>query len=117
MNLDDPFPLELVSARVRTAVLREFQGRCPSIREMMRISDKHWLATPGIGETALEDIRSVIDDGSSRKGSSSPTTMSDAELLKRLVGIQNELQQIRTMLKGRMFGASEDVIARSRPAV
>ena len=116
MNLDDPFPLELVSSRVRAAVLHEFQGRCPSIREMMRISNKQWLATPGIGETALGDIRSVVDDRSSREESSSSTAMSDAELLKRLEGIQNELQQIRTMLKGRMFGASKDVIARSRPA-
>ncbi|MBD2748786.1 hypothetical protein IC232_19010 [Microvirga sp. BT688] len=117
MNLDDPFPLELVSSRVRTAVLREFQGRCPSIREMMRISDKHWLATPGIGETALGDIRGVVDERSFSEESSSSTAMSDAELLKRLVGIQNEIEQIRTMLKGRIFGASEDVIGRSRPAV
>jgi len=117
MNLDDPFPLGLVSSRVRTAVLREFKGRCPSIREMMRISDKNWLATPGIGETALEDIRSVVDDRSPREGSSSSTAMSDAELLKRLEGIQHELRQIRMMLKGGMFGASRDVIGRSRPAV
>ena len=62
MSLDDPFPLELVSSRVRSAVLREFQGRCPSIREMAQISDKQLLATPGIGATALGDIRSVVNE-------------------------------------------------------
>jgi hypothetical protein len=102
MNLDDPFPLELVSSRVRTAVLHEFQGRCPSIREMMRISDKNWLATPGIGEAALEDIRSVVDARSSSEESSSSTAMSDAELLKRFANVQNELKQIRTIIRDRI---------------
>ncbi len=102
MNLDDPFPLELVSPRVRTAILREFQDRHPSIREMTRISNKDWLATPGIGETALEDIRSVVDDRLSREESSSSTVMSDAELLKCFANVQNELKQIRTIIRDRM---------------
>jgi hypothetical protein len=103
MNLDDPFPLELVSSRVRTAVLREFHGRCPSIRDMMQIPDKHLLATPGIGEAALGDIRRVVDVRSSREESSSSTAISDAELLKRLVAVEKELQHIRTMLKDRII--------------
>jgi hypothetical protein len=111
MNLDDPFPLELVSSRVRTAILREFQGRRPSIREMTRISDKHWLATPGVGEAALEDIRGVVDERVSREESSSSTAMSNAELFKRLAAVDKELQQIRTLLKSRMIGESGNVTA------
>jgi len=107
MNLDDPFPLELVSSRVRAAVLSEFQGRCPSIREMTQIPDKDWLATPGIGLRALEAIRSVADDRPSSSAGSYPTEMvDDAELLERLEGLQNELQGIRTVLKSRTVGAS-----------
>jgi hypothetical protein len=106
MNLDDPFPLKLVSSRVRTAVLREFQGRCPSIREITQIPDKHLLATPGIGEAALGDIRRVVDVGSSMQETSSSTAMSDAELLKRLAAAEKELQHIRVMLKDRIIGAS-----------
>jgi hypothetical protein len=109
MNLGDPFPLELVSSRVREAILREFQGRRPSIREMTQISDKRWLATPGIGEAALCDIRTVVDARSSREESSTSTGMSDAELLKRLVNVENELQQIRTIFKGRMTKVSGNV--------
>jgi hypothetical protein len=101
MNLDDPFPLELVSSQVRAAILGEFQGRRPSIREMMQIPDKHWLATPGIGSTALKAIRSVADDQPQRSAASFPVGMTDAELLERLEDLQNELQGISTMLQSR----------------
>ncbi|MBL0408544.1 hypothetical protein JKG68_32295 [Microvirga aerilata] len=104
MKLDDPFPLEAVSSRVRAAVLYEFQGRCPSIREMTRIPDKQWLATPGIGRTALGEIRSVADDRPSSPAASAQVT--DAELLERLEFLQKELQGIYTMLKGRMVEAT-----------
>ncbi len=104
MKLDDPFPLESVSSRVRAAVLYEFQGRCPSIREMTQIPDKHWLATPGIGRTALGEIRSVADDRRSSLSSSSQVT--DAELLERLEFLQKELQGIYTIIKDRMVEAT-----------
>ena len=106
MNLDDPFPLELVSPRVRNTILREFQGRCPSIREVTHIPDKHWLATPGIGSTYLENIRSVTVDQSRRTAAHSSIEMADAELLERLEFIQRELDSIVRMLKCRIIEVS-----------
>jgi len=101
MNLDDPFPLEMVSAQVRRAILDEFQGRCPSIREMTQIPDKHWLAAPGIGSRALQAIRGVADWRSSEVPASSSTVPSDAELLVRLESLQKQLQELRVLLRGR----------------
>ncbi len=106
MSLDNPFPLEQVSSRVRNVILREFQGRCPSIREISHIPDKHWLATPGVGSTFLENIRSVADDRPSSPAASFSTQMTDGELLERLESLQKELQSIYTMIKGRMAGAT-----------
>jgi hypothetical protein len=54
MHLDEPFPLEAIPSRVQHPLLREFKGRCPSLREVDQIPDKHWLATPGIGPAFLE---------------------------------------------------------------
>src|SRR5215218_2923608 len=106
MNLDDLFPLELVSPRVKNTILREFQGRCPSIREMTQISDKQWLATPGIGSTCLENIRSVTNDQQPEAAIHSSIEIADAELLERLEFLQRELDSIGRMLRGRMIEAS-----------
>ena len=106
MYLDDPFPIGTVSSRTRAAILHEFKGRCPSIREMTQISDKRLLATPGIGLSALEAIRSIAEERPSETAPPSSAGMSDAELLGRLEKLQKELQGIRTMLKGRMAETS-----------
>jgi hypothetical protein len=106
MNLDDPFPIELVSPRVKNTILREFQGRCPSIREMTQISDKQWLATPGIGSTCLENIRSVTNDQQPEAAIHSSIEIADAELLERLEFLQQELQEIRAALRYRPYGGS-----------
>jgi hypothetical protein len=101
MNLDDAFPIGAVSPRTRAAILHEFQGRCPSVREIAKISDKQWLATPGIGSTALEAIRSVTDDQPSTVEASPSTGMTDVELLHRFEFIQEELRCIHSALKAR----------------
>ncbi len=101
MSLDDAFPIDAVSPRTRAAILHEFHGRCPSIREIAKISDKQWLATPGIGSTALEAIRSVTDGPPSSAEASPPSGMTDAELLERLEFIQEELRCIYRALKAR----------------
>ncbi len=101
MNLDDAFPISAVLPRTRAAILHEFHGRCPSIREIAKISNKQWLATPGIGSTALEAIRSVTDGQPSMAEASPLGGMTDAELLKRLASIQDELRYIHGALKAR----------------
>jgi hypothetical protein len=97
MSGDEPFPLEAVPSRVRSAILREFKGRWPSVREVDRVSDKEWLAAPGVGPSALVSIRSVT---AHRQAVARPSSgMTDAELLERLEFIQRELRSIRMMLK------------------
>lgn len=65
MALDEPFPLNLFPAQVRTAILNEFDGRCPSLQEVAEISDARWLSTPAIGPVVLKKIRGLgLDDAS-----------------------------------------------------
>jgi hypothetical protein len=97
MPLDEPFPLVAVPSWVRHAILNEFKGRCPSIREVAEISDRQWLKTPNIGPAALKMIRSVIDEYQSQSAA-----LSDAELLKRLEWLQKELRWLERQLKSRL---------------
>lgn len=94
MAPDDPFPLKLFRAQVLTAILNEFDGRCPSLREVTEISDTRWLSTPAIGPTVLKKIRDLGhgDAAASR-------LMTDAELLRRLARLQKELQLIQRTVR------------------
>ena len=100
MNLDEPFPLEAIPSRVQHPLLREFKGRCPSLREVDQIPDKQWLATPGIGPTSLETIRSITRAGREPTVSHAASpSLADAELLRRLEQLQAELQSLEAELK------------------
>jgi hypothetical protein len=97
MRGDEPFPLEAIPSRVRSAILQEFKGRLPSVREVDLVSDKQWLATPGVGPSALVSIRSIT---AGWQDASPPSSrMTDAELLERLEFVQRELRAISKMLK------------------
>ncbi len=97
MPTDEPFPLSAVPSWVRHAMLNEFKGRCPSIREVAEISDRQWLKTPDIGPAALKMIRSVIDEQQRQTA-----RLSDGELLKRLEWLQKELRWLERQLKSRL---------------
>jgi hypothetical protein len=99
MPLDEPFPLATVPSRVRYAILNEFNGRCPSLREVADISDRDWLTVPGVGPTVLEMIRSFTDERQWQTGSDSLTRLSDAQLMKRLKRLQKELRWLEGQLK------------------
>jgi hypothetical protein len=104
MGLDDPFPIEKCSGRVRGAILAEFQGRCPTIREVASISDSQWLTVPNIGPTTLEELRSMTQQSPNGEESVSGASIPDNELLSRLNRLQRELNilvgEIRTRLSG-----------------
>jgi hypothetical protein len=103
MHLDEPFPLEAIPSRVRHALLGEFKGRCPSVREVDQIPDKHWLRAPGIGPTALQAIRSITNAGSQQDGSHiGAPHLSDAELLRRLEQLQEDLRWLQDQLMAQM---------------
>jgi hypothetical protein len=103
MPLDEPFPLEAVPWRVRYALLLEFKGRCPSLREVDQISDKHWLTMPGMGPASLEMVRNIIKARVPQTPSHPAShNLSDAELLRRLEQLQEDLRWLEAQLKARM---------------
>ena len=103
MPLDEPFPLDAVPSRVRHALLGEFKGRWPSVREVDQIPDKDWLTAPGMGSASLQITRSItnaarqqeFDDIASHR-------LSDVELLRRLEGLQEDLRWLEAQLKARL---------------
>jgi hypothetical protein len=56
MQLDDLFPIDECPARLRGPILAEFYGRCPTVRQVLNISDARWLSTPGIGQVSLKQL-------------------------------------------------------------
>jgi len=102
MNLDDPFPLEVLPTRLRHVLVREFKGCCPSLREVEQVSDRNWLRTPGMGPASLELIHSVIDGGRQQGNRDAvEDTLSDVDLLRRLEQLQTEIQWLVYQLKDR----------------
>ena len=102
MGLDDPFPIEKCSGRVRGAILAEFQGRCPTIREVASISDSQWLTVPNIGPTTLEELRSMTQQLPNGEVSASTVQMPDNELLSRLNRLQRELNALVGEIRARL---------------
>ncbi|MGF9763673.1 hypothetical protein AAII07_52000 [Microvirga sp. 0TCS3.31] len=103
MSQDEPFPLEAVPWRVRYALLLEFKGRCPSLREVDQIPDKHWLTVPGMGPASLEMVRSIIKTRVPQAPSHAAShNLSDAQLLRRLEQLQEDLSWLEAQLKARM---------------
>lgn len=106
MNMGDTFPLFAVPGRIRTVILQEFQGRCPTVQEVVQRSDKQWLAVPGVGLSALGIIRSVTVVQLATEEATLSTSMSDDELLDRLTSIQEELRRIHDVLTAKIEATS-----------
>jgi hypothetical protein len=81
-----------------------------SIREVAEIPDSYWLATPNIGPTFLEQIRSVTDAQPQQTGNSSHPRLADAELLDCLERLQDELRWLQDQMEARLLKT-----ARRRP--
>jgi len=101
MGLDDPFPIEKCSGRVRGAILTEFHGRCPTIREVASISDAQWLTVPNIGPTTLEELRSMATPVPDGEVPSPASGIPDGELLSRLNRLQRELNILVSEIRAR----------------
>ncbi len=102
MQLDENFPLEAFPSPVRAAILDEFDGRCPTVREVAYIPDNRWLATPAIGPATLERIRCLTQGRQPRERGSLASHMTDAELMKRLLSLQEELRSIHKAVEAKM---------------
>ena len=101
MQVDEPFPLESVPSRVRQAILSEFKGRCPSVREVAEIPDAYWLATPAMGRKFLQMIRDVTHAPGQQADVPVRHRLTDAELLDGLEKLQRELQWLQATLKAK----------------
>jgi hypothetical protein len=106
MHENELFPLETVPSWVRIAILREFGGRRPTVREVDQICDRSWLAVPGIGRTSLASIRRATGAQRPLSADGSAAPMSDAELLTRLELLQEELQSLSEALNAALSPAS-----------
>ena len=106
MGLDDPFPIEKCSGRVRGAILAEFQGRCPTIREVASISDAQWLTVPNIGPTTLEELRSMTLHPSNGEDNQVIVGMEDGELLSRLDRLKRDFDYIVDEIRSRISPGS-----------
>ena len=83
---DMPFPIERCSKRVANALLREFDGRVPSLAEVMAYRDNDWLGTPGFGRKALDEIKEIKTTLDPSPPIMLRPKMSDAELVLHLYG-------------------------------
>jgi hypothetical protein len=83
MQFEEPFPLEALAPRVRRVILDEFQGLWPTVHKIAQISDRHWLATPGIGPGTLKAMRRITHPPR-QPDDPNPPRVSDAALLDRL---------------------------------
>ena len=103
MSLDESFPLNLFPSQVRTAILDEFDGCCPSRKEVVEIPDAHWLSTPAIGPVVLRKIRAL-----SHKETPAPQQITDADLLRRLVFLEKEFQAIQRTVRMELSRSSTE---------
>jgi len=103
MRLDEPFPLEAVPPRLKTVILREFRGRCPSIGEVAQIPDRQWLSTPDVGPRSVEVIHDITDAMQQQVTSPLSARWADIELLERLERLQKELRWLKSFVKGEML--------------
>jgi hypothetical protein len=98
MDPEQLFPIDQCDGRLKHAILSEFGGRCPTVREVDNIPDSLWLSVPGVGPTNLSKIRhistgrpgQILPHGANRRLATLPTV----ELLSRLTSLQAEINSV-----------------------
>jgi hypothetical protein len=79
--------------------LSEFQGRHPTLQEVASIPPRQWLKVPGVGQTLLTELETVVgvhQDWMKTSTSASPT---DAEMVDQLERLQRDLERLRRELR------------------
>ena len=107
MPLDDPFPIEGCSRRLRNAILGEFQGRCPTFQEVFSIPGKQWLKVPGMGQTLLTELEAIMQNRLEQTKGQASAHMTDAELIARLERLQRDLKRLCREVQSRLDNASK----------
>ncbi|MBO1910000.1 IS66 family insertion sequence element accessory protein TnpB [Microvirga sp. 3-52] len=99
LRLDAPFPLEELPPRVRQAILTEFGGRHPSIREVASIPDTHWLKLSGMGPRFVASMRSLTRGARRTARLPSFAGMTNSELQAKYDRLTNLRKAIDDQLK------------------
>jgi hypothetical protein len=109
LRLDDPFPLEELPPRGRRAILAEFGGRHPSIREVASIPDTYWLTLPGMGPKVVAWMR-LLTRGARRKARlPSFAAMTDSELQ----AMSDRLNDLRKAIDNQLKAVRAELLLRS----
>ena len=95
MQPSDLFPIERCSRRLKTAILDEFHGRCPTLQEITSVSQKRWLTVPGIGHTLLTELDNIIQSCSVGTDENTPKPSDDADFLARLEVLKRDLIRLK----------------------
>ncbi|MXQ14036.1 hypothetical protein [Microvirga makkahensis] len=107
MLLSDPFPLDRLPKPVQHAIQTEFQGRSPTLHEIVQILDTQWLTLPGMGPTRLARLRALLAESMGKQDQlSGLTRMTVAELLiryDRLTVQQERLQAKLGKVRGEIW--------------
>jgi hypothetical protein len=98
LQLDDPFPLESCSWRLRNAILNEFDGHCPMVRQVIKCPRDHWQAVPGIGPLTLGELRSLMQHLNDRVEGRLVVQLPIDELTARRGRLQREIDALRSEL-------------------
>lgn len=99
MKKHDLFPIDQLPPRIKSAVLSEFKGRCPTILEVVSTPDSHWLSVPNMGHTSLARLRSVTRGMRRKVGIPTLSGLPDAELLSQTRLLEKQLGQLCDQLK------------------
>jgi hypothetical protein len=99
MRESDLFPIEALPSRIKDAVLTEFHGRCPTVLEVARTPDSHWLTVPNMGCSSLAQLRSVTKGVRRNVGIPTLSGLSDAELLTHARHTERQLSELSSALK------------------
>ncbi|RDI60772.1 hypothetical protein DES45_102160 [Microvirga subterranea] len=99
MKLDDPFPISVFAKPVRDSIQAEFQGRCPTIREVLSIHDEYWLTLPGIGPTTLVKLRRAVQDQIRLIDTRPLAKWKDGELLSQHGRLRGEVSRLRHKIR------------------
>jgi hypothetical protein len=91
----DPFPIELCSPRLRTAILAEFNGRPPTFQDVLSIPLEQWLTVPGMGRKLLTELESLTHSPLPVSRNTPPPKPDNAELITRIERFQHDLKRLQ----------------------
>ncbi len=95
MGPNDSFPIERCSSRLRTAVLTEFNQRCPTFQDILSIPPKTWMTVPGMGVTLLHELEGILQSEHVMTEAASSPTVNDADLLARIERLGRDLRRLK----------------------